>query len=375
MIPSRTRALLISLACLVLLSSGGLAHAEAPGAWTATTNYPSQLAGIGCAVVGQDVYCVGGFDSNYNSYDDSYYAPLGATGIGAWASGSIYPTAVDSASCVSSNLTIYCIGGEEDDGQTVLNDVYYTQVSPTTLAPGAWSAAASFDQPTAATSCVVSGGYVYCVGGFGSSFQDFGSTWYAPVGSAGIDSWKATTDYPKGLDSESCAAYQGYIYCVGGEVGGGSSPTPINNVYYAQLTSSGIGKWSAGPAYPASLAALSCDAYSGYIYCVGGYDVNGLSYNDVYYAPISSSGMGAWVGGTAYPTVVDTSACFSSGSYMYCVGGVNENTSTMTTMNEAYFVSLGSSSTTPEFPVAAAIPVMLGGFLGAVALGLRRRRA
>ena len=121
----RTGALMaLAMAMLFLLSSANVAHAETLGSWTATTSYPSQLAGIGCAVVVSDVYCVGGFDANYNSYDDEYYAPVNGSGIGAWSSGPSYPTAIDSASCVGAGSTVYCVGGEEDDGETVFDDVY-----------------------------------------------------------------------------------------------------------------------------------------------------------------------------------------------------------------------------------------------------------
>jgi hypothetical protein len=65
------------------VSAANLAHAESLGTWTPTTVYPSQVAAMGCAAVSDEIYCVGGFDSSYNSYDNVYYASLTSTGIGA----------------------------------------------------------------------------------------------------------------------------------------------------------------------------------------------------------------------------------------------------------------------------------------------------
>jgi N-acetylneuraminic acid mutarotase len=378
---SRTSAILVFASALILLvSAANLAHAESLGTWTSTTIYPIQLAGTGCAVVSDATYCVGGFDSSYNSYDDVYYASLTSTGLGTWVTGTVYPTAVDSESCVSANSTIYCVGGEEEGGQVVLDNVYYSQIS--SPLEFSWSAGATYPQPTAATSCVVYGGYIYCVGGFGSDGSEVSSSYYAPLASPGINSWTSTTAYPKAVDSESCVAAGGYIYCVAGEVESGGNPNvPINNVYYAQLTASGIGKWSSGPTYPAALAALSCVPYSGYIYCVGGFASSQLSSTDAYYAPISSSGVGSWTNTTPYPVAIDTNPCIVDSSYMYCVGGESESSSNPpSTVNYAYFVGLGGSTTTsstaPEFPVAGALPVTLAVVLAsAVAvLSFRGRR-
>lgn len=376
---TRTSAALTLISALILLvSMASIAQAESLGAWSATTPYPSQLAGVGCALVSPDVYCVGGFDTNYNSYDDVNYATVNGSGIGAWSTGTAYPTAVDSASCVNSGSTIYCVGGE--DGQAAIDNVYYSQIS-SSGAPGAWSAAATYPEATVATSCVVYAGYVYCVGGYNGNGDEVSSSYYATLGSPGIDSWTSTTAYPKALDSESCVASAGYIFCVAGEVdSNGNENTPINSVYYAQLMPSGIGAWSAGPAYPASLAALSCAPYSGYVYCVGGFDINGLSNTDAYYAPVSSSGVGSWTGTTPYPVAIDTSSCVAAAAYMYCVGGVNGLSSTTSNVNDANYAPLGTStsstsSTAPEFPVAAALPLTLAVGLGAASmLGLRRRK-
>ena len=377
----RLAVLLASPLALLLLASSA-ANAESLTGWTSTTGYPTALAGTGCAAVGSDVYCVGGFDTNFNSYDDEYYAPLTSLGVGTWSAGPPYPTAVDSASCVSSGSWVYCVGGEEDQGQTVLNSVYGMQV-PQSGPPTSWASGPTYPQATAAASCVAFGGYIYCVGGFNSNGDEVSNAYYAAVGSQGLGSWSSTTAYPKAVDSEACVVAEGgYIYCVAGEVESGGNPnTPINSVYYAQLGASGIGKWTAGTAYPASLAAASCVTLSdtsGTIYCTGGFDINGLSSSDSYYGTVSAPGAISWTSTAPYPEPVDTGSCVASSSDIYCLGGVNGLSSGEETVSSAYFTgvagSTSTSSTTPEFPVSVAIPMMLAAALGVAAVGLRRLR-
>jgi len=72
--------------------------------------------------------------------------------------------------------------------------------------------------------------------------------------------------------------------------------------------------------YPTNIAYQSCGTYSGYIYCVGGNTGSGPT-SAVYYAPVSSSGVGAWTSTTSFPTKVEYQSCATSSGYIYCVGG------------------------------------------------------
>ena len=353
--------LMVGLVIIILVSPANSVHANAMGSWTPTTSYPLQLAGASCATLSGRVYCIGGFDSNQNSYNDVYYAPLNASGIGSWSAGTPYPTAIDSASCVNATAGIYCVGGE--DGTAVLNDVYFAAASSSGLGP--WSSVAAYPSDLAATSCVTYSGYVYCVGGFDSNGNEVSSTYYASI-SPGLSSWSSTTQYPLAVDAESCTVYAGSIYCVAGETQKGSNQnSPIASVYYAPLSSSGIGKWSAGTAYPSALAALSCVAYFDNIYCVGGFGSNLQSSSNAYSGGPSSSGMVPWASATPYPVPIDTSSCVTATGYMYCIGGTSELQNGQSMLNSVYFAPITASihstvtSTTPEFPIAVALPITL----------------
>ena len=124
--------------------------------------------------------------------------------------------------------------------------------------------------------CSINSGYIYCVG---TDQPNQNYVYYAQISSTGIGSWTSSTTYPVGMNGGSCSITSGYIYCVG------SGPSPYNYVYYAPISSTGVGSWTSSTSYPVQMYEAGCSINSGYIYCVG----TGQSpYNYVYYAPISS---------------------------------------------------------------------------------------
>ena len=145
-----------------------------------------------------------------------------------------------------------------------------------------WGSTTSYPSTIYAQSCATSSGYIYCMGGNTGSGTT-SAVYYAPVISTGIGTWTETTDYGAAstsdnsgsagvaTEAQSCAISSGYVYCVGGNNGSGGTST----VYYAQVSSGGIGAWSQAKAYPISISDQSCPAYSGYIYCVGGLPSSG----------------------------------------------------------------------------------------------------
>ena len=372
--------LLISAFILVILVAPlSLAHAESVGQWTSTTKYPLALGGVSCVAVSTRVYCVGGFGGGGNSHNQVYFATLGSSGIGSWTAGPSYPTNIDSAACVNVTAGIYCVGGENYPNNVSV--VYFAQTTSSGL--GSWSSVASYPNALAGTSCVVYSGYIYCVGGFDGSGDEVASTYYASV-SSGLTSWSGTTQYPLAVDRESCAVYSGYIYCVAGETAIGSNQnSPLTSVYSAPLSPSGIGQWTAVQSYPTALAALSCAPYSGNLYCVGGFDGNLISSTDAYlgyssgnqYGGPSVQSLDSWTDLTQYPVPIDSSSCVAALGYVYCIAGNSVSQNSQTLLNpiaSTYYAAISGAttqtSTTPEFPATAAIPITFALGLLAVAV-------
>lgn len=360
---------------VILVAPLSPAHAESLGQWTKTTNYPLALAGESCVTYLTQVYCVGGFGGGGNSHNQVYFATLGASGVGSWTTGPSYPINIDSASCVNATAPdegIYCVGGENYPKS--VENVYHAEfTSSGGLSP--WTSAPPYPNALAGISCVVYSGYIYCVGGFGGNGDEVSSAYFASI-SYGLGSWSGTTQYPLPIDRESCAVYNGYIYCVAGETSSGSNQNiPVTSVYYAPLSSSGIGQWTAAQSYPTALAALSCAPYSGNVYCVGGFDGNLVSSTNAYLGYSSGSQYGAgpnvqrldsWTDLTQYPVSIDTSSCVAAVGYVYCIAGnsVNQNSQTLLNpIDSTYYAAISGTttqtSTTPQFPVTAAIPITL----------------
>jgi peptidoglycan hydrolase CwlO-like protein len=193
---------------------------------------------------------------------------------------------------------------------------------------GPWNRTISYPVLFAtAISCVASGEYIYCIGGYnGTGAYPIGSkevgrgplnlTYYARLSSTGVGPWMRTTDYPRVIQGHSCVVSSNYIYCVGGW----GNSTRIVDVYYASLSPSGIGPWTRTTPYPYPVSDPHCMTDSSYIYCVSAH-YNGTWVNDFYYAQSSASGVGSWTALPPPPSSFFPAGCSASGGYAYCFGG------------------------------------------------------
>ncbi len=316
--------------------------------WKPAANYPLQASGtLGvfaqqCVNSTAYIYCVGGQDALSNPRNAVYTSSAVSSSSGnitGWTLGlNLYPQNIGGQSCVASSGYVYCIGGTYDNASDDVNASYYAPLSSNGVV-GTWSATKSFPIPVDSQSCAASSGYIYCVGGFGEALgtnaTSFPSNfvYYAPLSSSGIGSWSKSTSYPEGIYLPSCFAASGYIYCVGGvDISGGA----LSADYYAPLSSAGVGKWTPTMAYPIAASGQACAASAEYVYCVGG--MGSSSYlSAVYYATVSSGGIGAWAQAANYPLSVMTDCVISSGN-IYCVGGAGSSPEYSAT----YYVSIES---------------------------------
>jgi hypothetical protein len=239
-------------------------------------NYPQGVSGQGCSAISGYLYCVGGIqNSSGDDMSASYYAKLLANGsIGAWRQTTPYPVPIDSESCAGWSSNIYCVGGNNETGGTQSsvapsNTVWFAPVNSSGI--GDWARTTPYPTGIYVPSCFVTGGFVYCLNGSDSNGDPLGTAYFAPLTANGVGQWTLTTPYPVASVGPSCVIAAGYIYCVGGETAGGQSPTFTNFVYFARISSGGIGPWTQGPSYPRGVGT-SCVALKGSMYCVGGFD-------------------------------------------------------------------------------------------------------
>ena len=256
-----------------------------------------------------------------------------ASGVGTWKSTTSYPTPISVQSCVVSGGYVYCVGDYINGSPYITNAVYFAKLSSSGV--GTWKSTTSYPLALGYWSCVVSGGYVYCIGGYSEvSPYYYSAVYYAPLSSSGVGTWKSTTSYPTTISDQSCVVSGGYIYCVGG-----SNGAYTNAVYFAKLSSGGVGTWTVTTSYPISISYESCVVSGSYVYCVAGYNYVSPYYQSaVYFAKLSSGGVGTWTVTTSYPTPIYGESCVASKSYVYCVVGYNGAYT-----NAVYYAKLSSS--------------------------------
>jgi len=354
-----SRTLIVVIVVVVVGAAGFFAYSFLQGpapsctsTWPCAASYPIQVggnlgvAGEQCATNSTYVYCVGGVDANGGPRNEVYVGTISATGnITGWSlSTNSYPQDVSGQSCVLSSGYLYCVGGIHDDAGDDLASSYYARVEGNGSV-GPWQPTTHYPVPIDSESCVASSSYIYCVGGNNETdgtYSDIApstTVWYAQLSGAGIGTWAKTTPYSSNVYVPVCFASGGYIYCVGGADPSGS---PVGTSYYAVLTNGGLGEWIQTTAYPVQATGQACAVAGGHVYCVGGETSGGQSpafTSAVYYSQVTSGGIGAWKSGPGYPDTVGT-ACVASSTNLYCLGGFDESQAGLTPI--VNFASLSS---------------------------------
>jgi hypothetical protein len=315
-------------------------------AWIATSGYPIELGGTygvaaqPCIIDSGNIYCIGGQDYAGNPYSDVYSSATSAN-LNSWTAEPGYPNNIMAQPCVAYSGYVFCVAGTYDAAGDDIATSYYTSISQTgTL--GSWNTTTSYPIPIDSQYCAASSGYIYCVGGNNETDGTNGaavptnSVWYAPLSSSGIGNWSISLSYPQNIYFPSCVASSSDIYCVGGVNGNDNG---VNSVYYAALTSSGVGAWTETANYPTSVVGQACAISSGYIYCVGGQSGQNSYSSAVYYATVSASGVGTWQKAPSYPISVETT-CVASSTELYCIGGFDS--SSIGATGDVYYASLTS---------------------------------
>lgn len=258
------------------------------GSWSPGHPYPTSVDGESCVTVTAGVYCIGGEDAS-TVLDQVNFAPSSPSGLGHWSGAAPYPIPVSSPACVSYSGYVYCVGGFDRSGDEV-NSTYYASVLSGLRG---WSATSQYPVPVDSASCTVFEGDVYCFAGEtetpSSKNHPITSAYSAPLGPSGIGEWSEATPYPAALAALSCAQYSGRVYCVGGFDESQRSRADSN---FGAISASGAGPWREANSYPVPIDSSSCVAAAGYLYCVAGMSVtdNGTSVlASAYFAPAWSA--------------------------------------------------------------------------------------
>lgn len=133
-----------------------------------------------------------------------------------------------------------------------------------------------------------------------------------------LSAWSSQANLPQALRDATFAAWNGYVYVVGGINAGLTAD--LNTVYFAQVVNGQITAWNTANPYPLALDSVFAAAINGFLVVVGGENFAGTMTTAVYYAPINSDGsLGAWQAGPPLP-VAD--AGFQVGTPVFGTYGV-----------------------------------------------------
>lgn len=324
------------------------------GAWATTTAFATVRQFPQAAAYNGYLYIGGGQDttSGAASYrNDIQYAAINGDGtIGAWVATSAFTTGRQAFTMTAYNGYLYILGGT---GVAYMNDVQYAQINADgTL--GAWAATASIVTAKSFMGTAALNGYIYLTGGFDGSVN------YDDVIISKIDDPGSTTPFAAGSTtiatprSMMCsAAYGGYIYAFGGSTTNNGN-TNQTTIYAATVSTAGVlGAWtSITAALPEARSAMGCTIYNGFIYIVDGYTGAAVASNQIRYATISATTIGAW---TTTGTAV-TTASIAPGVFTYTAGNVTRLYVIGGSIVNSYYTTLAATGAPGTWTAGASLP-------------------
>ena len=284
--------------------------------WTATTSFSSGRYDHAAAAYNGYLYVIGGNDDS-TTYADVQYSHLNTNGtVGTWASTTSLPHSLYGHTAFAYNGYLYVTGGYSQTGGGHLDDVQYAPISGNGTI-GSWTTVSSFTTARYRHRSAVYNGYLYIMGGDSGS-EYLNDVQYAPINGDGtLGSWITAASFNTGRYYFASAAYDGYIYVMGGNSG-----TALDDVQYAPIKSDGsIGAWITSTSLPAGRFGHGGEAYNGYLYVIGGLDPAHYPWflSDVQYALLNAGAanaadlVGTAPSGSPAITAADDDACADAG--------------------------------------------------------------
>jgi hypothetical protein len=280
---------------------------------------------------------------------------------------------------VAYNGYLYTVGGVYNNNGTSDYNVEYAAINSTTGSIGAWSSAGPMQSIGDAylPGVVAYNGYLYVIGGSASQASPgVNVLQYAQIQSSGsLGTWNIAALSFGGITGAGAAAYDGYMYLVGGCTLNCSSLSGAytSTTEYAKINADGsLGTWttiSSGAGALLEPESVTLTSYNGYLYAAENCSSISGSFallcssatNAIEYAPIlTGGGIGAWNTTSSFSGTNGGQALVASNGYLYLFGGYN-GSSFVTTSQYAQINSdgtIGAWSTTGSFTTGRAYPML-----------------
>lgn len=278
--------------------------------WNPLTSMPTARGGLGVAVVGGNIYAIGGLSGNLPVNTNEQYDPI----LNTWSVEQLMPTARSNAAIAVYDGKIYVIGGAVGEGFVGNNEVY----DPST---NTWETKASMPTPRSDLSATVINDKIYLIGGkkYSNSSPYFTQTNINEIYDPVNDSWTTKTSIPTAVYGYASATINGKIYIMGGSTSTqqtGSS-TNANQVYDPKTDS-----WSSAANLPAITSYGAAAATQGYlaptrVYLVGGYSSGVLRSETLVYNPYNNS----WTTGLSLTSPRANLGLAVVNDVLYAIGG------------------------------------------------------
>lgn len=262
--------------------------------WQQTLNLPDVNASGRAMIWGDTLYLIGGESSNKSQLQITKAHIEADKIITTWVTSNVNIPAIYLFGIASKQTTdakgldTYIIGGW--DGQQRYSAIWHTKIQGE-QEPLTWTKIGDFPQNILAHEAVISGEYLYVLGGlvlngFTNEIQD--KVWYTKVNTDGaLGEWKETIRFPKPLFRFSVVEHKDQIYVIGGADGTATQA----NVYRAKANDDGtLSGWQVQQSLPASLEYHQAASFGGRLLVMGGRkSVTEIS-NKVYVAQLNENG-------------------------------------------------------------------------------------
>lgn len=327
------------------------------------------------------VYEMGGYDPTANAVSDSvYYAEVLQDGsLGEWKTALSLPLGLRAGASVFYTVGqthyLYVIGGEfDDENRFYSQSVYRTEILSDGSLSG-WQAVSTLPVPLYVARSVVSGGYIFVIGGW--SGKPSAAVYSAKILADGsLSSWQETTPLPVTLASSGDVAIDtptgSYIYIVGGNTNIYNNSQNMPTVYAAKVLPDGrLGQWFGTAFYPVGISEQTITAYQKdnqwYLVGMGGF-INGSWGSAIYTTKVHDDGsLDPWIVSRKFlpkPIASMTSfICHSqAGTFIYSLGG-GANSPFNGGISDVYYTDIDSLLSIPSisvFPSSAVSPLENG---------------
>jgi N-acetylneuraminic acid mutarotase len=333
--------ILFSLILISLSSCGEEAYTEPLNSdvWEHVDDMTEARMASASLKVGDVLYMIGG--SNSNGYIDSVeWAGLGADGMpGEWKKTRSLSTPRGYSAAVAYNRHVYVIGGAHGKhGADLLNTVERARInSDGTL--GRWKIERErLFSARRGVSAIVSGGYVYAIGGYNGEFLD--TVERAKINIDGtLGEWDVVSIMNHRRYIHSAVMVNRVLYVIGGHHR--SSGGATNRVEYARIDNDGeLGEWVDAPSLKVARYGARAFAGSGFIYLLGGYD--GSALDSIERALIMKDGsIGEWTIVSLISIARDAPSVFVFDDIVLVAGGAELSGAALKSIEAARLDSVG----------------------------------